>query len=778
MLILIFCPAVCAQGAWVLDKQWTKEEKTAGAIRTITTSLTSSSQSVQRIKHCSCTCEGSWNAPPRVMKPGDAVTFSWKASCKGSCYKGGYYHGDGGTISLYISRLDARGKVTSGYDSGLEWCKAWLKPKTSASASCKREWTVPDGQRAAGLELCITFHGPGGQSRAFFQYVFRGPDEIPSADAPAPADDGTPQPSKNPKPLCKQAQQAYGLPADPTCMRFDLADLQSQFSAAVARYQAETGKKPFLRHMDLRTLPAIGWLANQGGFTDSLNKQFVLTTDDQRSHIRANQYRLDKAPKGTELHLYAEIANEAGRLKRAISPGEVLHLALRERDGNINEACLLAHNTLRSLARLSFNPIHGKGDTDYTMVPYLPNYIDQHLQPVIDPAPLGQAQNTGAWYHLFGVAFFEMQALGDQRENHYHALTQFGSTPLRDLTLAIDKLVKTKSDQRMVLSRIANEVEQAARKHLFGSPDDPMKYCYNIYGAQLGAWLYDSLSPKHGQTTPLQHLDKHWGSGLMEQSIVLGRKLRQGLEKTAWRIRTFISGSPVNIRWRGSGYTMTLDQRAQELSGYYPVHILPFVKSGSWGLVWVDISASPATMDFEAVSQGTHIFAITDGQGNERVYRFPVSAGDRYRLTAGPDGLSALVRPNGAVIPQLSAAQPETLSTHNKYRVRNTPRTAATFTFTEKRRLLFLGTYHWNSGKGTAAPGRIGLRHTDGTIYGLWPAQGRSGQGGVPNAYWEVHPDIVIKPGTYTVMDSQPATWAANPQSGWKGFAKIVTKPE
>jgi hypothetical protein len=65
-------------------------------------------------------------------------------------------------------------------------------------------------------------------------------------------------------------------------------------------------------------------------------------------------------------------------------------------------------------------------------------------------------------------------------------------------------------------------------------------------------------------------------------------------------------------------------------------------------------------------------------------------------------------------------------------------------------------TYHYGARKPSGA---IGLRHADGTMYGPWQAAGAVGQGNVPNAYWYAQPRITLKPGHYTVVDSDPATW-------------------
>jgi hypothetical protein len=41
----------------------------------------------------------------------------------------------------------------------------------------------------------------------------------------------------------------------------------------------------------------------------------------------------------------------------------------------------------------------------------------------------------------------------------------------------------------------------------------------------------------------------------------------------------------------------------------------------------------------------------------------------------------------------------------------------------------------------------------------------------VANAYWVVKPNVVIPPGTYTVVDSDPGTWAQNSETLGKGMA-------
>ncbi|MHC4983830.1 MAG: LamG-like jellyroll fold domain-containing protein, partial [Planctomycetota bacterium] len=114
----------------------------------------------------------------------------------------------------------------------------------------------------------------------------------------------------------------------------------------------------------------------------------------------------------------------------------------------------------------------------------------------------------------------------------------------------------------------------------------------------------------------------------------------------------------------------------------------------------------------------------------------------------------------------------EEFSTYNAGEVSNKPKRPATWVAKGPVLVTYISTYHWNNGRG-AAPGKISLRHADGTAYGPWPAAGEDGPGGLKNAIWAVRPEVVVKPGTYTVVDSDPATWGRNEASEQKGFIRI-----
>ncbi len=123
-----------------------------------------------------------------------------------------------------------------------------------------------------------------------------------------------------------------------------------------------------------------------------------------------------------------------------------------------------------------------------------------------------------------------------------------------------------------------------------------------------------------------------------------------------------------------------------------------------------------------------------------------------------------------------SGKESPVLNNGNIYGVSNGPTSPTTFKVTAKWVLTYIQTYHWNNATG-ASPGWIGVYDQSGAKYGPWRASGSPGQGGVRNAYWEVRPNIVLPPGTYTIVVSSPETWSHNAQSGGKGFAIVKGYP-
>jgi hypothetical protein len=110
----------------------------------------------------------------------------------------------------------------------------------------------------------------------------------------------------------------------------------------------------------------------------------------------------------------------------------------------------------------------------------------------------------------------------------------------------------------------------------------------------------------------------------------------------------------------------------------------------------------------------------------------------------------------------------------NGWLVANSPTAAAEFTTQRTYRVTLIRNYHWNDGAGSATVGTVALRDAIGTTYGPWQAVGSDGAGGSSkNLYWEAAPDTLIPPGTYTVIDSDTATWAQNATTGNAGMTHV-----
>ena len=100
-----------------------------------------------------------------------------------------------------------------------------------------------------------------------------------------------------------------------------------------------------------------------------------------------------------------------------------------------------------------------------------------------------------------------------------------------------------------------------------------------------------------------------------------------------------------------------------------------------------------------------------------------------------------------------------------------------TFAITRPHLITSIHDYHWNGGRG-ANPGTISLRRHDGSIFGPWQVTASSGQGGAPNVNWDSSPNVTIPAGTYTVVDSDLATWSQNAQTARAGFSTVKGHPD
>ena len=228
-----------------------------------------------------------------------------------------------------------------------------------------------------------------------------------------------------------------------------------------------------------------------------------------------------------------------------------------------------------------------------------------------------------------------------------------------------------------------------------------------------------------------------------------GRGIPPSVKKIEWvwdgfssTPKSFTKNSGVGeTESQAANFTFSIDPNQKYFTGYvylYDITGSQRVELGRYGEILVEVvaaqeapmSASPQAMptEQEAASNAQATPAKTAPQGGKF---FEV-------WSTGP------VESGGATIP-------------------------TTFTITQAWHVTQIVTYHYNGGKG-ATPGTIGLKAADGTIYGPWIAVGMSGAAG-PDSAWSVTPEVVIPPGNYTVLDSDPGSWSQNAETHSAGMA-------
>src|SRR5262249_46671884 len=112
----------------------------------------------------------------------------------------------------------------------------------------------------------------------------------------------------------------------------------------------------------------------------------------------------------------------------------------------------------------------------------------------------------------------------------------------------------------------------------------------------------------------------------------------------------------------------------------------------------------------------------------------------------------------------------------NEQAVNNNPTVPTQFTITKDYFVTYIANYHWNGGQGMAR-GDISLRDQNGKVYGPWQAITSSGQDEKQNVNWECKPSVRIPAGTYTVIDSDVASWSQNEKSGRSGISRVKGYP-
>lgn len=297
------------------------------------------------------------------------------------------------------------------------------------------------------------------------------------------------------------------------------------------------------------------------------------------------------------------------------------------------------------------------------------------------------------------------------------------------------------------------------------------KYCWGTYddpssvelSSEVNKWFYKQpLSQRHGFS---KITDKY------EQRLAITDAYNHRRENT-----TVMADCPLNVHF--------VDGRGR-VSGFprgVPHAEIPGVVINTFrladGTYWTELKY-PRNTDLKVVFTGTGNGPATIYAGfnmkadpkERRVHKYNLQVvnGQEYSLDQKIENAPLKIGPHSA---GTKPPEPQTVFRNwNIGGVSSGPTAPTSFETRYPIRITYVNTYHYHFGRGAHA-GTIALRHSDGTLYGPWKARGVLSSG-APDGTWEVRPNIVIKPGIYTVVDSDPATWSQNSSSGGRGFAEV-----
>jgi hypothetical protein len=527
-------------------------------------------------------------------------------------------------------------------------------------------------------------------------------------DKPAPAPEPTPIPAQPPtntsaaKPyqgvsLCEEAfrfwsketmeKRGYKDAASGSKLQKDENGLLTDFVTAISNYNNVHKDTPAYTSIPaFGGLRALNWLGSEEGVASQFSKVFGLpkgaaahlseefvfnNPTDAKKDLKTGGR---SARPGTEPALLNAIVAKSEALQRKLTPGDVLELALEQTRGDVRQALLLVHNTLRSAAR--------PGDQDLTGVSLNRDLFTNSLETIrgIPGATFSNptdndenGDNAGPWYHLFGTSYFEMQMRGDI--GLVPALMGLAEIPRETLSALLKAHwpdYGLSSNDISNASRFSNAFEQLLRLAAGKTDIDPEKFCMNVWGARIGQGLFEMMVKSgatpwgpSGARKPGMTDDESWDpqhSGLAGGSQPLNplppvRELPpmpSPADIPRGKLVLWNLGSPANVTWKGAAGTLILQQRTENLYGSYPVLLLPIYEheTKTWGAFWVDLTTEQHTLTLEAVQTGTiHLSRVDQANGQVATYVVPVVTGERLQMTTTP-GIVApeLLRANGKAI--------------------------------------------------------------------------------------------------------------------------------
>lgn len=523
------------------------------------------------------------------------------------------------------------------------------------------------------------------------------PTPEPSQEATQPTPVASAEPPRSGVSLCEEAfrywskeklqARGYKDAAAPSKLQKDENGFLKDFVTAISNYNNIHEDAPAYTSIPaFGGLRAMNWLGSEEGIAsqfglpggNALSEEFVFNNPTDAKRDLKTQGA--SARPGTEPALLNAIVAQSKEQQRKLTPGDVLALALEQTHGDVRQALLLAHNTLRSAARPGDQTLTGVGLNRELFTNSLETIRGVPGATFSNPTDASEnSDNAGPWYHLFGTTYFEMQTRGDI--GLVPALMGLAEMPRETLNAIFNAHwpdYGLSSDDRSNASRFSNAFEQWLRYFAGKTDIDPEKFCVNVWGARVGQELFNMLVKSgatpwgpSGARKPGMTDDENWDpqkSGLAGGSQSLNplppiKELpltpspgeRQRDKLVLWNL-----GSPADVTWEGPSGKMILQQRTENLYGSYPVWLLPIYEQQerTWGALWIDQIVEEHTLTFQASQNGTiHLSRVDQSRGQVATYVAPVVAGELLRMTAVPGVVAPkLLRADGqAITPTITA---------------------------------------------------------------------------------------------------------------------------
>ncbi|MGD2058349.1 MAG: hypothetical protein PVI04_06415, partial [Anaerolineales bacterium] len=429
----------------------------------------------------------------------------------------------------------------------------------------------------------------------------------PPAQQPAPQPGSGPSTAAQPGglPLCSEAiallegfgadrLRAAGI-GDPleSSIKLDDEFLASDFQVAIRNYNQRNPDDLAFASDSYEQVSTLVWMFSNGGLLpEAVTRQFI--TGQEANPIDAIRSK-------------TQAKDLQGASEPRLSPGEAFELPLELNNGDANQAMLTAHNAIRAVARGD-----GTGGMMGVSGPSTA-FIEDNLIEL-----RGHADNAGPWYHLYGTGYMEMVSQGD-----WSPYMAAGAAVAAGLVNPPAGLVMVGAGvlwqaeintEGSLASRFYNALEQIYREQLSGRTPDPEKYCFNVWGSQIGNMLYENLpysSTRAFTSEPFSNFSRPDVDSPAFEAVMDVAEARF----------MHVMQSPFSVQWQDGEHMMVMDQSDSladaRLYGSLPTLFYPIAEQDNWGVIWFSSSGNQQ-VTFESMADDTTLhYTRLDLRGGE-----------------------------------------------------------------------------------------------------------------------------------------------------------------